>query len=237
MKSNHLNSPASEPGFGTSGLRLFLDCADTGQWRSWLKSGLFYGITTNPILLQRAGVPCTLKELEILAGQAFELGIDEIQLQTWGDDASQMYANAHALAAINWHQVVIKVPVTRQGTEVARQLIDDGIRVTLTGVYAVHQVLTAAALATDYAAPYLGRINNAGRDGYQDVIDMQRVLDGVSSSVRLLVASIRRIEDITLLAAQGVDTFTFSEKIACQWFAVADTDKAAKDFESAAHWQ
>lgn len=216
-----------------TGLRLFLDSADTQHWQTWLPSGLFYGITTNPVLLQRAKIPCTVQALTALAEQAFSLGIQEIQLQTWGTSSTEMLETALQLAAIN-PNVVVKIPATKTGTEVAATLIDQGVRITLTAVYAVHQVLTAAALKADYAAPYLGRINDMGRDGRQDLIKMQQAITGVNSSARILVASIRTIDDITVLTAQGLNTFTFSANIAAQWFDVAATEQAAADFEQAA---
>ncbi len=219
-----------------SALRLFLDSADVRQWDDWLPSSLFYGVTTNPLLLQKAQVPCRLSDLEKLTGQAFAHSIQEIQLQTWGVTKTQQIDTGFALAAID-SRVVIKVPVTRLGTEVAACLIKEGIRVTLTGVYAPHQVLTAAALGADYAAPYLGRINDMGRNGRQEVTDMQRAISGVRSSCRVLAASIRSVDDITELAIRGLDTFTFSETIAAAWFKVPATDQAAADFETAARWQ
>jgi transaldolase len=131
----------------SSALRLFFDSAAVRQWDNWLPSGLFYGVTTNPLLLQKAQVPCRPSALEVLAGQAFTHGIHEIQLQTWGATKAQQIDTAFALAAID-SRVVIKVPVTRIGTEVAACLINEGIRVTLTGVYAPHQVLAAADFET-----------------------------------------------------------------------------------------
>lgn len=216
-----------------SALRLFLDSADIRQWDNWLSSGLFYGITTNPLLLQKAHVPCRLPDLEILAGQALAQGIQEVQLQTWGATKAEQIETGLALAAID-SRIVVKVPVTRLGTEVAANLLSSGIRVTLTGVYALHQVLTAVALGADYAAPYLGRINDLGRNGRQEVADMQRAVNGVRGSCRVLTASIRSIDDITALAMQGVDTFTFSPAIAGEWFQVPATERAAADFEAAA---
>jgi transaldolase len=219
-----------------SALRLFFDSADVRQWENWLPSGLFYGVTTNPLLLQKAQVPCRPAALEVLAGQAFTHGIHEIQLQTWGTTKAQQIDTAFALAAID-SRVVIKVPVTRTGTEVAACLINEGIRVTLTGVCAPHQVLTAAALGADYAAPYLGRINDMGRNGRQDLTDMKRAVSGVRSPCRVLTASIRSIDDITELTVRGLDTFTFSEGIAAEWFNVPATEQAAADFEAAAQGQ
>lgn len=131
-------------------------------------------------------------------------------------------------------RVVVKVPITKVGTEAASKLIAKGIRVTLTGVYAVHQVLIAAALGADYAAPYLGRINDLGCNGREDLVAMQQAIAGVGSTTRILVASIRSVDDIALLATQGLNTFTFSPEIAAAFFDVTATNQAATDFEQAA---
>ncbi|MBW4522668.1 MAG: transaldolase [Scytolyngbya sp. HA4215-MV1] len=216
-------------------MRLFLDTADTAQWQTWLPIGMFYGVTTNPLLLERAQVACTVEQLKELAKQAFELGASEIQLQTWGATVEALVQTGQILAAID-PRVVVKVPITQRGTTAAAQLIAQGLRITLTGVYAPHQVLIAAALGAEYAAPYLGRINDLGRDGRADLITMQQAIAGVKSSLRLLVASIRSVADITCLATQGGNTFTFSPAIATEFFAVPATEQAAIEFEQAACW-
>ncbi|HBB31393.1 MAG TPA: transaldolase [Cyanobacteria bacterium UBA8803] len=214
-------------------IRLFLDTADTTSWQTWLPTGLFYGVTTNPLLLERARLTCSVEQLQELATQALNLGAKEIQLQTWGTSVDALVNTGQLLAAID-DRVVVKVPITQVGTEAASQLIHRDIRVTLTGVYAVHQVLIAAALGADYAAPYLGRINDLGRNGRDEIVTMQQAIAGVSSATRILVASIRSVDDITFLAMQGLDTFTFSSAIATAFFNVTATNQAAADFEKAA---
>jgi transaldolase len=221
------------PEWNTSGIRLFLDTADTTQWQNWLPTGLFYGVTTNPLLLERAQVTCSVEQLKDLARQAFNLGAKEVQLQTWGTSVDALVKTGELLAAID-NKVVVKVPITKVGTEAASQLIAQGIRITLTGVYAVHQVLIAAALGADYAAPYLGRINDLGRNGRDDLVAMHRAIAGVGSATRILVASIRSVDDIAFLATQGLDTFTFSSAIAEAFFDVTATNQAATQFEQAA---
>jgi len=219
--------------FPTPALRLFLDTANPDDWQTWLPTRLFYGITTNPTLLERANRTCSVEHLADLAVQGLELGVQEIQLQTWGTQADRLVETGRQLAAID-DRIVIKVPITLVGCQAAARLIDSGVRVTLTGIYARHQALMAAALGADYAAPYLGRITDSGRDGMQDIAVMQQVLNGVGSPTRLLVASIRAVDNITDLAAQGLDTFTLSAAIAEKLFAVKLTNQAASDFEQAA---
>ncbi len=128
---------------------------------------------------------------------------------------------------------MVKLPATQWGTTAAAHLIASHIPVTLTAVYAVHQVLIAAAIGASYAAPYLGRINDSGQDGRAVLTQMQQALTGVRSQTRLLSASIREIEEISVLAAQGINTFTFSVAIAQSFFAVPATIKATEDFEQA----
>ncbi|BDA67758.1 Transaldolase [Calothrix sp. PCC 7716] len=215
------------------GIRLFLDTADTQQWEHWLPTGLFYGVTTNPLLLERSQVTCSVERLKVLANQAFALKAKEVQLQTWGTTVDSLVKTGKLLAEID-KRVVVKAPITKVGTEAASKLIAEGIRVTLTGVYAIHQVLIAAASGADYVAPYLGRINDLGRNGLEDLAAMQLANVGVGGATRILVASIRSVDDIVLLATQGLNTFTFSPIIAEAFFEVTATNQAADDFEQAA---
>ena len=212
-------------------LRLFLDSADPEAWRQWLPTGLFHGITTNPTLLQRAAQPCTLACLAQLTAQALELGAREVQLQAWGGSSDAMEHCGQALAAIAPGRVVVKLPVTRQGSLAAHQLISADVPVTLTACYEVSQVLVAAALGATYLAPYLGRIHDLGRDGLRELTSMQRCVEGLGSPLRLLVASVRQVSDLSALAATGLTTFTISETIAKNLFSVEATNRAALMFE------
>lgn len=217
----------------TPGIRLFLDTADTREWENWLPTGLFYGVTTNPLLLERDHVACTIEQLQDLAKQGFNLGAKEVQLQTWGTSVDSLVQTGILLAEID-SRIVVKVPITKIGTQAASGLIAEGIRVTLTGVYAVHQIAIAAALNAQYTAPYLGRINDLGRNGREDLVAMAKIISGIGSTTRILVASIRSVDDIAFLASQGLNTFTLSPAISAGFFDVAATTQAASDFQEAA---
>ena len=66
-------------------------------------------------------------------------------------------------------RIVVKAPTTVEGTAAAAKLRDEGVRITMTAVYSAAQALVASALGADYAAPYLGRMNDAGRDGFGEI--------------------------------------------------------------------
>ncbi|MBE9060007.1 transaldolase family protein [cf. Phormidesmis sp. LEGE 11477] len=215
-------------------LRLFLDTADTAAWEKWLPTGMFYGVTCNPLLLERAGVECEPSALKSIAQKAFDLGMQEVHLQAWGDSVPALLNIGNLLSSFD-KRIVVKLPATQPGTTAAKMLIRSGIPVTLTAVYSIHQVLIAAAIGASYVAPYLGRIDDLGRDGFAEVATMQQVLKGVGSTTRVLTASIRNVEDIPELAERGVDTFTFSDAIAQAFFDVPETIAATADFERAAN--
>lgn len=212
-------------------LRLFLDSADPQAWQQWLPSGLFHGVTTNPTLLRRANQPCSLPGLAELSPLALSHGIAELHLQAWGSTASEMLECGQALATLAPGRIAVKLPVTQRGAAVARDLGRAGVPVTFTACYEPHQVLIAAALGAAYIAPYLGRINDQGRDGAAEVVAMQRSLEGVGSSVRLLVASLRQPHDITRLAGAGLNTFTISPELASALFRCEATAAASAQFE------
>ncbi len=226
MPSTHASPPAG-------GLRFFLDTADKGAWREWLPLGFFHGVTTNPILLEAARVPCAPVALDALAREAFDLGAGEIHMQTWGRTRDRYAAHGRALAAID-RRVVVKAPTTIEGVAAAASLRKEGVRLTMTAVYSAAQALVASALGADYAAPYLGRMNDAGRDGFGEIAGIARAARAHGSSMRILVASLRDPGDVVRLAAEGLDTFTFGPKLAAGFFADALAKAAVEAFETAA---
>ncbi len=217
-------------------LRLLLDTADAGQWERWLPTGLIQGVTTNPLLLERAGLACSFATLARLAEKAAHLGAGEIHLQTWGADAAAMIERGRKLAALaqGGMRVLVKVPVTEAGLRAARTLRDRGCALTLTAVFNQGQVMAAAALGADYAAPYLGRMIDDGRDGMAMVRSMQEILHRTASPTRLLTASLRSPAQVVELAAAGLDTFTVAPTILAQLLADELTLRAAADFDRAA---
>ena len=220
----------------THPLRLYLDSADPVAWERWLPLGAFHGVTTNPVLLERAGQPCTYDNLALLGARAFELGAREIHLQAWGDDEDSLVACGRRLATLA-PEVAVKVPATGMGVRAARRLLAEDLVVTLTAVYNPGQALLAAAVGANYAAPYLGRLDDLGRDGTPEVVAMHELLANSGRPTRLLVASLREWDKVVELAWEGLDTFTFGPAVAAAMLDDPDTDEAAAEFAAAARRQ
>eukprot|EP00242_Pyramimonas_sp_CCMP2087_P010513 CAMPEP_0198221208 /NCGR_PEP_ID=MMETSP1445-20131203/82626_1 /TAXON_ID=36898 /ORGANISM="Pyramimonas sp., Strain CCMP2087" /LENGTH=252 /DNA_ID=CAMNT_0043899257 /DNA_START=153 /DNA_END=911 /DNA_ORIENTATION=+ len=237
--SNFASTKSSSKRSNQSRLRLFLDSADEREWEKYFPTGVLYGITTNPSILKRDGVPCTVSSLRDLAERAFDCGTKELLLQAWGSSASEMADIGDELSRID-PRINIKMPLTKTGIEAAYLLQKQKVEVTLTACYTTHQALTAASMGACYLAPYLGRMNDNGRDGMQNIINMHRIVTATGSTTRIMVASIRSADEMALLAAEGLDVFTFSPAVAEELFNDPLTIAAAAQFEEDAlanSWQ
>ena len=98
-----------------------------------------------------------------------------------------MWENGIALARLDPERLVVKVPATMEGIKAANALVV-GRSSRTTGAYAPHQVLVAASIGANYVAPYLGRMNDAGRDGMGTIVSMQETVEELESDMRVLVA-------------------------------------------------
>lgn len=217
---------------GNADLRLYVDSAHSADWETYLPSGMFYGVTTNPKLLQAAGVAFKVNEIARLAQESFSLGAQEIHLQVWGKDLASMLARGRELSDID-PRVMVKVPIDRQGILCANTLIAEGTSVTLTALHSAKQAVTAVALGPWYAAPYLGRMNDGGLDGIDQVLTMHEIVSTQNSRLRLLVASIRQVAELVSLASRGLNTFTLVPALIEELLTDQYTLAAVKAFDEA----
>ena len=214
--------------------QLFLDTASVDSWEKYMSLGIFHGITTNPVLLERAGIKCRLNELQKLSSTALTTYDAKcFMLQTWGNNKDELIKHGMELQEIS-DKIVVKVPLTRVGIEAAAALSKMDVRICMTACYNSQQAIIAAALNAEYIAPYLGRMCDAGKDGMNEVIEMQRIVESLRSSTRVFVASLRQSNQLAKLSAAGLHTFTFSPQIADELIFDPLTEAAAQDFERAA---
>lgn len=212
--------------------RLFIDSANPQEWDLARKRGWLHGVTTNPLIISRAGkrVDMTTAADLVEAAKARELA--EIQLQVTGHSADEMLASGRALREF-WGRVTVKVPATAAGFEAASVLCREGAIVTITACYTAHQTMLAASIGARYVAPYYGRMLDAGLDADNRLDAMLRIAD-LQENLFVLVASIRSIDQLETLTARGFDTFTLTAALAEAVGQTADSDGAAADFMKAA---
>lgn len=214
-----------------NGFHLYLDSADLAEIEACLPHPVVHGVTTNPTLLRRAGVdrggvPRLLK-------RCIDLGARQVQAQVYSADAEGMLGDARALLPqFEPGQLVVKIPATRQGLAAGAQLVAEGVPVTWTAVYAPEQAHFAAQLGAAYAAPYLGRLEDAGLDGLALIARMQALVAGqpASSGTRLLVASVRSREAYLALLALGVGAVTIPPRLLAELLDHPATLEAERGF-------
>ena len=193
-----------------SAFHLYLDSADLSELRACLPHPVIHGVTTNPTLLKRAGVG--RDALSGLLQTAIELGARQVQAQVTAAQTDAMLEDAERLLRpFERGQLVVKIPATRDGLRAGAQLSARGVPVTYTAVYALEQAHFAVQLGAAYAAPYLGRLDDAGIDGLALIAQMQSLVDG--SATRLLVASVRTREAYLALLRIGVGAITIPPRL------------------------
>lgn len=209
-------------------MRLFLDSANITQLQSLLSTGAFYGVTTNPLILKENGL--SPLELPSFVKATLQAGAREVYLQAWGQQVEDLLQCAHSLARLD-ERVVVKLPATQEGLSVASRLAVEGVRTCITAVYTPFQALLASAVDAAFVAPYLGRLNDSGRDGYAIIAKMAEALRCIGSATEILAASIRSTADLVTLAQKGVRCITFSVPIAERLFQEPMTLEATQAFE------
>lgn len=211
-------------------MRLFLDSANLSRVQPLLKTGVFYGVTTNPLILKESGLP--IAELPSFTQAVLQAGARAVFLQAWGCQTENLYQCGRFLASIDG-RVVVKLPATQEGLSAASRLAAEGVHTCITAVYTPFQALLASAVGATFVAPYLGRINDSGRDGYAIIAKMAESLKRTDSRTEILAASIRSAADLVTLAQEGVRCITFSVPIAERLFQEPMTLEAAEAFEQA----
>jgi transaldolase len=208
--------------------RFYADSADVDAVAELLATGLVHGVTTNPTILERAGR--SVADVAGLYARWESEGAQEIFFQSWGSTVEELLAHADEILALG-SLAVVKVPATRVGFTAASALVSRGARVLLTAVYSDAQALAAATIGVRYIAPYLGRLNDAGRNGLAEIGRMQALVAGTGTDV--LAASLRSPSDIVDLALLGVPYFTAAPAVLLAALQDDVSDRSAAEFEAA----
>jgi TalC/MipB family fructose-6-phosphate aldolase len=206
---------------------LYIDAADRQLIEELWGSGVFAGVTTNPTILDRAGLG--QRDVPDLYRWLTDLGVGTVYVQVVGRTRDEMLRSAEALRALG--PLTVKVPATAAGFSAAGALVRDGAQVLLTAVYSPVQALMARDCGIQGVAPYVGRMTDAGRSGVESVVAMQQAIG--TEPTRILAASLRSAEDIARLAAAGVPDFTLGGPLARSVLDDELTRAAVDEFEAA----
>jgi transaldolase len=211
-------------------LTLFVDSAVSADVDRLLATGMFSGVTTNPLLLDRAGL--TSADIPDFVARTLAAGAERVFVQSWGATPDEIAGRGREFRQLS-DRVVVKVPGSLEGMQAARKLSADG-DVLVTAIYSADQIPAVIASGATYTAPFLGRMIAAGRDGIAEVTRMQAVIGATGSPLELLVGSLRTPEQVVALASAGVRNFTMGAAVWDLFFSDELTAESVAQFENLA---
>ena len=212
-------------------MKIFLDTADTQLIEKHFTTGLIDGITTNPSLILKSG-----KQPEDVYLQLAELGIPDISMEVVGND-KEMFNEGMRLYDKFGDQCTVKVPCTRDGLVVCKDLAEEGIDVNVTLIFSVSQAVLATKAGARYLSPFVGRVDDQRFGGCNLIKRIREVLSPTwkefnpYDETEILSASIRSVGDVEHSFAQGADIVTMPPGIFAKMYNHVLTDVGIEIFD------
>jgi transaldolase len=215
-------------------MKIFLDSARLEEVEQAVDWGIIDGVTTNPSHVKTAGGNPSRIYPEICRMVA-----GPVSIETIATDAEGIVREGRALAKIA-DNVIVKVPVIREGIKAIRILNAEGISTNATINFTPLQALLAAKAGATYISPFLGRLDSAGQKGAELAAQIRTIYDNYGFKTQLLTAAIRHPEHVLQSALIGADACTMSFDILTMLYDHHLTDlvlhQFLTDWESVPKW-
>ena len=206
-------------------MKIFLDTADVFAIKEYFETGMVDGVTTNPTLIKKS-----LRDPDTVYQQIVDLGVPDISMEVMGT-SQEMYDEGIRLHKKFGDQTTIKVPMTRDGLKVCKELSEQGIRVNVTLIFCAAQAILAAKSGATYVSPFVGRLDDqsvAGLEVVRSIVELYRI-HGIRT--RVLSASIRSVQRVVRSFYNGADVVTLPPAIFDQMYDHLLTDKGLEIFD------
>ncbi|MDP2859759.1 MAG: fructose-6-phosphate aldolase [Bacillota bacterium] len=205
-------------------MELFLDTANIDDIRKAVEIGVISGVTTNPSLVAKEKRDFHSVVKEICAIVPGPVSAEVLSLE-----APKMIEEARVLAALA-PNVVVKLPMTREGLKACKVLTGEGIKTNVTLVFSANQALLAALAGATYVSPFVGRLDDAGNEGMQVVRDIVQIYENYDIATRVITASVRHPMHVIEAAKAGSDIATVPTAVLDAMFRHPLTDTGVERF-------
>ena len=187
-------------------MKFFIDTATLSQIQEAQDLGVLDGVTTNPSLMAKEGITgkaailqhykniCTIVEGDVSA-------------EVIATDFEGIVREGEELAALH-PQIVVKVPMIKDGIKAIKYFTDKGIRTNCTLVFSAGQALLAAKAGATYVSPFIGRLDDISADGLSLIEEIRLIYDNYNFETQILAASVRHTMHILECAKIGADVIT-----------------------------
>ena len=187
-------------------MKFFIDTANLEQIKEAQALGILDGVTTNPSLMAKEGVTGhdnILKHYRAIC----DIVDGDVSAEVVSTDFEGMVKEGEALADLH-PQIVVKVPMIKEGLKAIAYFTEQGIRTNCTLVFSVGQALLAAKAGATYVSPFIGRLDDISTDGLVLIEDIRTVYDNYEFETQILAASVRHTMHIVECAKIGADVMT-----------------------------
>lgn len=206
-------------------MKLFLDTGDVREVAQAAEWGILDGVTTNPSLIAKSGHGFRETVMEICT----LLPEGSISAEVVATNYDAILREAQEIAS--WHpNIVVKIPLIKDGIRAVKTLSEQGIRVNVTLVFSVPQALLAAKAGATYISNFVGRVDDAGGDGMAAVEETVKMVERYGFSSRVLVASVRHPMHVVRAIQVGAHIATMPFKVLEQLYHHPLTDIGLKRF-------
>ncbi len=205
-------------------MKIFLDTANLEVIKKYNDMGLLDGITTNPSLLSKEGgdPQKTMEEISrIIKG--------DVSLEVVAVNYEGMMEQGRRLRKYG-DNVVVKVPMTAEGLKACKALTAEGIPVNVTLIFSPNQAILAAKAGAKYASPFIGRLDDVGKDGMNLIREIKQIYPNYDFKTQILVASIRHPMHVVDAAKIGADVVTLPPEVLEKMLKHQLTDIGLKNF-------
>lgn len=187
-------------------MKFFIDTANLDQIREAQDMGILDGVTTNPSLMAKEGISGHDNILKHYV-EICNIVTGDVSAEVIATDFEGMVKEGEELAEIH-DQIVVKVPMIKEGIKAIKYFTDNGIRTNCTLVFSAGQALLAAKAGATYVSPFIGRLDDISTDGLELIADIRQIYDNYGFETQILAASIRHTMHIVNCAKIGADVMT-----------------------------
>ena len=187
-------------------MKFFVDTANLDQIRDAQNLGVLDGVTTNPSLMAKEGI--TGRDNILKHYVAICNIVDgDVSAEVIATDFDGMVKEGEELASLH-EQIVVKLPMIKEGVKAAKYFSDKAIRTNVTLVFSAGQALLAAKAGATYVSPFIGRLDDISTDGLNLIAEIRLIYDNYGFETQILAASVRHTMHIIDCAKLGADVIT-----------------------------
>jgi transaldolase len=187
-------------------MKFFIDTANLDQIREAQELGVLDGVTTNPSLMAKEGITGRNNILKHYVDICTIVDGD-VSAEVIATEFAGMIKEGEELADLH-KQIVVKVPMIKDGVKALKYFSDNGIRTNCTLVFSAGQALLAAKAGATYVSPFIGRLDDISTDGLNLIAEIRHIYDNYAFDTQILAASVRHTMHIIDCAKLGADVMT-----------------------------